>query len=151
MIIRPAIPADAAGISAVLTTLAAAGLRISPDDEGFALNNYITDPNRIRCSVAEVDGTIIGLQSVKHAVPGNIYGVTPGWGIIGTHIHPDAARQGVGKALFAISRQAAADAGIKFIDATIGRTNAGGLAYYETMGFRTYRETKEETCKKYTL
>ncbi len=151
MIIRPATPKDAAGISAVLTALTAAGLRISPDNTDFVLNNYITATDRIRCSIAEEDGTVIGLQSLKLAVVDNIYGVTPGWGVIGTHIHPDAARQGVGKALFAVSRQATADAGLRYVDATIGRTNAGGLAYYEAMGFRTYRETEEEFCKKYAV
>jgi hypothetical protein len=37
------------------------------------------------------------------------------------------------------------------IDATIGKSNTGGLAYYEAMGFRTHRETKTAICKKFTL
>ncbi len=151
MIIRPAVHDDATGISNVLTTLTAAGLRISPDDVDYALNHYIAGADGIRCSVVEVDDTIMGLQSLKLAVPGNIYDVTPGWGIIGTHIHPDAARRGIGKALFAVTHQAATDAGLAHIDATIGRNNSGGLAYYEAMGFRTYRETETALCKKFTV
>ncbi len=151
MIIRPAIPADAAGISAVLTSLTAAGLRTLPDDQAFALNNYIAASDRIQCNLAVGGDIILGLQSLKLAVPGNIYDVTPGWGIIGTHIHPDAARRGIGKMLFAATLQAAADAGIVHIDATIGKTNSGGLAYYAAMGFRAHRETDTAICKKFTL
>jgi ribosomal protein S18 acetylase RimI-like enzyme len=46
---------------------------------------------------------------------------------------------GVGTALFAASRTLAADLGVVAINATIRADNRGGLAYYEKMGFRTYR------------
>ncbi len=151
MIIRPAIPDDATGMSAVLTALTAAGLRTRPDDIDFALNHYITPTNGILCSVAERDGIILGLQSLQRAEKGNQYGVTPGWGIIGTHISPDAGRQGIGAALFAATLKAARDAGLAHIDASIGKTNSGGLAYYEAMGFRAYRETDTTICKCFSL
>lgn len=152
MHIRPATPQDAQGMSAILTALTAANLRAAPDDETFALENYIIHADGIQCSLAVDDeGTILGLQSLRHATADNIYGVTPGWGIIGTHIRPTAARQGVGKALFAATQEAARDAGLAKIDATIGENNAGGLAYYSAMGFETYRTKDGAICKCYEV
>ena len=152
MSVRAATADDAVRISDVLVRLTAAGLRTRPDDPGFVLQNYIKPADGILCAVAQDDdNAILGLQSLKRATPGNPYGVTPGWGIIGTHISPDAARQGIGKALFGVVAHAARDAGLPFIDATIAATNAGGLAYYEAMGFRTYREIDGAICKMIEL
>ena len=152
MHIRPAIPDDADGMSRVLVALTAAGLRTRPDSADFALQTYIAPPDGILCSVAtDDDGTILRLQSLKRAVAGNPYGVTPGWGIIGTHIHPAAARRGIGAALFAATEAAARAAGLTDVDATIGADNAGGLAYYEAMGFRTYRQMDDAICKRLSL
>ncbi|MEL7099445.1 MAG: GNAT family N-acetyltransferase [Pseudomonadota bacterium] len=147
MEIREAVMADAPQMSAILKHLTAAGKRISPDDEAFIRKHYISDPGRIRCSVAVREGTVVGFQSLKRAEPGNAYGVTPGWGIIGTHIGPAAARQGVGRALFEVSRAAALDAGVTRIDARIAADNPEALAYYNAMGFVTYRTPEGLVCK----
>ena len=150
--IRTATPSDAAGMSAVLTALTAANLRTARDDETFVLENYVAHVDNIQCSVAvDADDKILGLQVLKLATEGNIYGVTPGWGIIGTHISPDAARQGIGKALFAATLTAAQKAKLAHIDAYIGDNNQGGLAYYDAMGFQTYRTTQGRICKCFTL
>ncbi len=152
MHIRPATADDAIGMSVVLRSLTAAGLRTRPDSPEFALQNYIAPADGILCSVAESEaGAILGLQSLKRASPGNPYRVTSGWGIIGTHISPDAARQGIGKALFVATLDAARDAGLTDIDATIGADNVQGLAYYEAMGFRNYRRMEGAVCKRFTL
>ncbi len=151
MIIRPATPDDVDGMVAVLQALTTAGLRTRPDDPEFTLNNYVQPPNGILCSVAVDNHGVRGLQALTRALENNQWGVTPGWGIIGTHISPDAARQGIGKALFAATIKAARDAGLAHIDATIASTNAGGLAYYEAMGFRTYREMNGAICKKFDV
>ena len=82
---------------------------------------------------------MLGFQSLIRAEEGNSGGVEPGWGIIGTHVRPTAARRGVGRALFEVSRAAAANAGLQTIDATIAANNPEALAYYEAMGFRPYR------------
>ncbi|MGY9047004.1 MAG: N-acetyltransferase family protein, partial [Rhodobacterales bacterium] len=132
MKIRDAIATDAAQISAFLQELTALGKRTNRSDEDFVLSSYINGPTKVKCAVAEdADGTILGLQSLSRATEDNIYGVTPGWGIIGTHVSPEAARRGVGRALFAANRQAAQDAGLDKIDASIGESNAEGLGYYE--------------------
>ncbi|WP_227268648.1 GNAT family N-acetyltransferase [Roseobacter weihaiensis] len=138
-------------MSAFLRQLTASGKRTSPDDEAFVRAHYIEDPDKVRCSVAEADGVILGFQSLKRAGVGNKWGVKPGWGIIGTHIHPAAARRGVGRALFAITRKAAGEAGLSYIDASIAATNPEALAYYEAMGFRTYRTPEGLICKRFDV
>lgn len=152
MLIRPAETGDAEGISDVLDQLVAAGLRSRASDMAFVLSHYITHPHRIACTVAVDDsGRILGFQSLKHATEDNPYGVEPGWGIIGTHVSPQAGRRGIGSRLFAASREAAIGAGLRKIDATIGADNTVGLAYYDAMGFRTYRRTDSAICKCYEL
>ncbi|WP_294235828.1 GNAT family N-acetyltransferase [uncultured Sphingomonas sp.] len=141
MIIRTATPDDALPMSGVLLDIIALTGRTRPHDPAFTLSHYIAAPDGIRCSVAvDEDGAVLGFQSLKRAVAGNRYDVPEGWGIIGTHIGPRAHRRGVGRALFAVSRQAAIDAGLSRIDASIGADNPMGLRYYEAMGFRTWRE-----------
>jgi len=77
--------------------------------------------------------------------------VVEGWGIIGTHVSPQAARRGVGSTLFAATRRAAEARGLKNIDASIGADNALGQSYYDAMGFMTYRQPEGLVCKVYRL
>lgn len=153
MQIRPATPADALGISEVLHELLLAGKRKSAGNADWVQAHYIGDPDRICCSVAlDDDGRILGFQSLKHARAGNPYGTPVGWGIIGTHIRPSAARQGIGAKLFAISHEAARDAGLQKIEACIGADNTTGLAYYEALGFSTYdRQVEGSVCKCFVV
>lgn len=151
MKIRDAIVSDGEAMSQLLMELTASGKRKSPDDEWFVRQNYIEHPGKVRCSVAEENGFILGFQSLRRAEPGNSYGVEPGWGVIGTHIRPSAARRGVGRALFEVSRKAAEDAGLAKIDATIAADNPEALAYYEAMGFRTYRTLEGSVCKYFDV
>ena len=150
MIVRPAEPGDAEGMAAVLAELVKAGKRSKACDRDFALQHYISHPDRIACYVAQdEDGTILGFQSLKLALENNEYGVAPGWGVIGTHIAPRAARRGVGRLLFQSTRKAAQKWGIPAIEAFIGAGNAEGLAFYEAMGFRDYRYTETAVCKSF--
>jgi L-amino acid N-acyltransferase YncA len=152
MDIRPATPADAAGMSRVLAEIVAATGRERPTDPAFVLARYVGNPAGIRCSVAlDAAGEVLGFQSLIRAVAGNAYDVPEGWGIIGTHISPRAHRKGVGTALFLASRQAAREAGLDRIDAAIGAANAGALRYYEALGFRTYRERNDVIQKAFTV
>lgn len=113
--------------------------------------HYIEDADKIRCTVAEEDGSILGFQSLKEARAGNQWGVEPGWGIVGTHIRPSAARRGIGRALFDVTRKAAVEAGIANIDASVAANNPEGLAYYEAMGFRIYRTPENLICKRFNV
>lgn len=147
---RKALPADIPGISAMLKELADAGIRTLPHDADYVRDNYVANPNGVICSLAVSEGgEILGLQAISRAVEGNPYGVAPGWGIVGTHVSPRAKRLGVGKALFAANLEVASRAGLTALDAYIGETNEGALAYYEAMGFRSYRTMPGRICKRY--
>jgi ribosomal protein S18 acetylase RimI-like enzyme len=150
--IREANEGDIDGMSRVLDEIFAAKLRNTPGSRDFVRERYLAHPDRLACTLAlDGPGLIAGFQSLKRAAAGNDYGVAAGWGIIGTHISPRAARRGVGAALFAASRQAAQAAGLTMIDATIGETNTAALAYYEAMGFCSYRTFEGCICKQYEV
>ncbi len=151
LIIRQAGLDDAEGISEVLQEIAAAGKRSRPSDLSFATANYLTHPDQLRCTVAVRGGCVLGFQSIKIAVEGNPYGAPVGWGVIGTHIRPSAARQGVGRALFRATLEVAKARELAAIDATVSRNNAEGLAYYSAMGFVDYRSHHGAVCKSYTV
>lgn len=149
---RTAVPTDAPSMSEMLRQLAAAGKRKSPSDEAFVLSNYISDPEGIRCTVAlDDEGGLLGFQSLKWATEGNRFETPTGWGIIGTHVSPYAGRQVVGSRLFEVTKGAALEAKLENIEAFIGATNDEAQAYYEKMGFRTYRVTDEAVCKCYRV
>lgn len=138
--LRSAIADDAQGVGAVLAGLAHAGLRDKPCDPDFALAHYIAHSARIRCTIALIpSGKVVGFQSLKRAWAQNPYDTPEGWGIIGTHIAPEAARQGIGRRLFAETLAAARGAGLPAIEAFIGADNAPAVAYYAALGFRTWR------------
>ena len=148
MRIRQARQEDAGEISGFLQQLQALGKRSMPSDEGFVLDHYIMHPDALSCAVAEDEGgALIGLQSLKRASRDNPYGVTPGWGIIGTHVKPGEERRGVGRALFASTLEAAQAAGLKKIDASMAARSAEALGFYEALGFQTYRTTESQVCK----
>jgi GNAT superfamily N-acetyltransferase len=152
MLIRPATPLDAQGMSDVINQIFAAGLRKTAGDPAMVLATYIEHKDRIQCSVAEDDdGRILGFQSLRYAHVDNPYGTSEGWGIIGTHVSPHAARQGVGSALFRATLAAAKAYPIENIEAAIGADNEMGLTYYEAMGFRTCRTPQGLICKVYRL
>ncbi|SCM75593.1 Acetyltransferase (fragment) [uncultured Pleomorphomonas sp.] len=152
MKVRPAEPQDSEGMSIVLRDILAAWKSDRPCSIEHVRTFYVEHPDRIECSVAESDrGDILGFQSLKLATEGNGWGVTPGWGVIGTYVKLGSSRQGIGKALFAATREAARKAKLPSIDATIGENNDLGLAYYEAMGFRTYRRQPGMICKSYMV
>ncbi|WNH46667.1 MULTISPECIES: GNAT family N-acetyltransferase [Xanthomonas] len=152
MQIRPATLDDAEAMVAVQTAIFAAGLRKAPTDLATVCATYLQHPDRLQCVLAEdADGRVLGFQSLRIARPGNAYDVAEGWGIIGTHVDPRAARRGVGSALFRATRAAARSAGLAQIDASIAADNALGQAYYEAIGFRTYRTPPGLVCKVYRL
>jgi GNAT superfamily N-acetyltransferase len=148
MRIRTATDTDVTAMSEMLEKLVVAGRRKMPADAGYVRLHYVDNPHKIRCTLAEdEDGNLLGFQSLIRAVEGNAYGTPVGWGIIGTHVSPDATRTGVGTKLFGASEQAAIDFGLTKIEAFIRRDNAVAQAYYERMGFRTYRHTDVAVCK----
>src|SRR5690625_6977147 len=139
--IRPAMATDAEDMAEVQNAIYRAGLRASPVNVAQVRERYLDmEYNTVACTVAEQEGQVVGFQSLKWAWPGNPYDVPEGWGIIGTHIHPDVGRSGIGRRLFAISLSAAKASGLRSIDASIGADNGPALAYYSTMSFIPYRQ-----------
>lgn len=152
MRVRTASIDDIDGMSQVLQRLVAANKRTSPSDVEFVRDNYVSNPNGIRCSVAEdADNSILGFQSLIRAVEGNPFGVQSGWGIVGTHVSPNAFRRGVGKGLWKSSHEAAIAEGIRKIDARIDPANAVAIAYYEAIGFVAYETASGEVSHSFTL
>ena len=152
MEIREARVSDADAISDVLEELVRSGNRTKAADAKFALSHYIRHPDRLHCFVAVADnGRILGLQSLKLAGASNPYGTPTGWGIIGTHVRPSAARMGIGSRLFAATLAGAREAKLPAIEAYIGEGNSAALDYYEALGFKDYRRSEGAICKVYQL
>lgn len=149
--LRDAVPTDAAAMAAVQNAIHAVGLRPLAVTEAQVLQRYVIPPARIACTIAERQGRVTGFQSLMRAMPGNPYNLSAGWGFIGTHIHPDAGRSGLGRLLFARSLAAARQSGIVQIDAAIGADNVAALAYYQAMGFRPYDRAGEPGVASHRL
>lgn len=150
--VRAAVAGDAPEVSRFLQALVAAGKRVLPADEAFVRDVYICHPDNIACSVAEGDdGSLMGIQMLLWATEGNPYGVAPGWGIIGTHVNPKAARRGVGRKLFAATKAAAEAAGVTKIEATIGAQSREALEFYDSMGFETFEADAAKVRKSFEV
>ena len=149
--IRPARPSDADEMAEVQNAIYRAGLRASPVDAALVRERYLDMEHGVACTVAERDGRVVGFQSLKRAWPGNPYDVPEGWGIIGTHIRPDAGRSGIGRRLFAVSLAAAKHAGLRHIDASIGVNNAPALAYCTVMGSMPYRHGGDTSAHRFDV
>lgn len=149
--IRSAKPTDAEDMAEVQNAIYRAGLRSAPVDVALVHERYLDVEHTVACTVAEQDGRVVGFQSLKRAWLGNPYDVPEGWGIIGTHIHPDAGRSGLGRRLFATSLEAAKTAGLRHIDASIGIDNSPALAYYSAIGFTPYRKGSDIIPHRYDV
>ena len=123
-------------------------------DPAYVTSHHIAAADQMTCTVAldpQRHGMVLGFQSLKLAQAKNIYGVTPGWGVIGTYVALDTGRKGIGKQLVDATFAFAQQAGLSDIDATIGAENAQGIAYYEAMGFQTYRRWETSVSKRFTV
>ena len=135
--IRPAHCDDTEGMRTLLNEIIRVGgttaitSELSPDEmrEWFISGEAVA-----ACFVAvDSDGAILGFQSLSS------YSSLPaGWVDIATFASRSHHKSGVGSALFARTREAAAKLGFLAINATIRVVNEGGLAYYSRMGFDTY-------------
>ena len=144
MIIRQAKQSDAADMVAVLNPIIAAGDTTAHQtafDAARMHGHYIAPPYLVCCTVAELDGTVIGFQSLNW--PSNPDDPMPeGWAVIASFVAPAAAGKGVGQKLFAHTRAAATAASVATIDATIRADNVPGLRYYTALGFTDYDRLK---------
>lgn len=80
---------------------------------------------------------------------------------IGTFVKAGRTGLGIGSKLFEASVNAARDLGYTWMDAEIRADNEGGLAYYQSRGFETYKRLTDiplddgtlgkKICKRYDL
>lgn len=136
--IRPAVAVDAEAMGVLLNEIIRIGGTTAITSELSAdeiREWFISGAAVVSCFVAiDAGGEILGFQSLSR------YGdLQEGWGDIATFASRSRQKSGVGGALFAHTRAAAAQYGFTTINASIRVDNTGGLAYYGKMGFVTYR------------
>lgn len=136
IIVREARLEDAEGIIDVLNPIIKTKLYtalltpFSIEDERRFILNF---PAQGIFYVAVHDRKIVGLQNVE---PFATY--TPAFdhvGVIGTYVHLEHQRQGIGKALFQATFEAARSKGYEKLFAYVRSDNATGLATYLSQGF----------------
>lgn len=131
--VRAATPDDAKGAAGVLNPIILRGGTTaleSPLTEDEVRDWFLCGPKVWCCHIAEVDGQIVGFQSV-----GRFGNLQPGWGEMGTYVQAGMAQHGIGTTLFRHTRMAARAIGLTHLNALIRSDNRGGLAYYARMGF----------------
>ena len=154
--LRPATPADAGALAALLNQIIKTGgttAHLKPFDAPRMLNHYIAPPLAISCTLAEVGGTIAGFQALEWSDP-NWPGpdsLPADWALIASFVDADFQGRGIGKALFTKTRAAAQSAGVRCIDATIRADNQGGLAFYTSLGFTDYSRLRDIPLSDGTL
>lgn len=136
--IRPAKPGDAPAMAAILNPIIAAGgttAREEPVDAAYMAEVIAT---AICCHVAEDgagtrNGTLAGMQWLDRLPE-----LPPDVGDIATFARMAPKRPGVGRALFAVTCQAARASGLSELNAVIRADNVPGLGYYGKMGFEDH-------------
>ena len=129
MIVRTATAADAPAMADILNRIIAIGGTTAhehPMPVEDVLHDYIEGQQVIAAVVAEDQGCVIGWQSV---------GLWQAQGHIGTFVAPGIQAKGIGAAMFAMSCDLVAKAGVTAIIASIRADNVPGLAYYARLGF----------------
>jgi L-amino acid N-acyltransferase YncA len=129
MIVRQALPEDAGAMAAIVNDIIAIGgttAHESPILPGNMRHDYIDGPDVIAAVVVEMEGEVIGWQSV---------GWWQGQADIGTFVQPGLQAQGAGVAMFGLTADLVAKAGVAAITAAIRADNLPGLAYYRKLGF----------------
>ena len=130
MIIRQAAPADAGQMTAILNEIIALGGTTAhqvPKEISEVLSDYVDGPDVISSVVVEQGGRIIGWQSV---------GWWQGEAHIGTFVQLGVQARGAGAAMFGLTSDLVAKAGVLAIAATIRADNVPGLAFYARIGFQ---------------
>ena len=133
--VRAAKADDAAPLARLLNQIIALGgttAHETPFDATSFARDYLTGPDALCCCVAEAapGQPPLGFQTLSRHPD-----LAPDWGDIGTFARTEPKVPGVGTALFAGTRAAALDRGLRTIFAVIRADNSGGLAYYSRMGF----------------
>ncbi|CUK09766.1 MAG: GNAT family N-acetyltransferase [Shimia thalassica] len=158
--IRPGASADIRQVADLLNEIIAAGgtTALTEPMTRDALEGWLFDnADRSTWHVAIDDtGEMLGFQWI-----GIWPELPPEACDIGTFVKTGRSGLGIGSALFEATKQAAIDLGYDWINANIRADNSGGLAYYQSRGFRDWGQldnieladgTKvNKTLKRYDL
>ena len=136
--IRPAIDEDAPELCALLNEIIEIGSTTAFENplrpEEFKAY-FLSGTQFISCHVAVgEDGSLLGFQALECNPK-----LPDGWADIATFARSVPKVPGVGKALFTKTHAHAKASSIAAINATIRADNTSGLAYYEKIGFTTYK------------
>jgi len=133
MIVRPAELYDAEAMTDLQNAVIRNGGTTAFEVERTAdevAQDYLIASTALCARIAEADGRIAGFQTMGH------YAEMPErWGVIGTFVHPDLQRGGVGAALFSATRDWARINDVPTILAVIRADNVVGLGYHAGRGF----------------
>jgi hypothetical protein len=137
--IRPAVSRDVAPLCEILNVIIGIGGTTAyetPMTHAAFSRIFIDGENCLTCLVAEDARSAmpLGFQALSHYP-----GLPDGWADIGTFARVRPKVPGVGTVLFEHTKAKAAELGLIAINAVIRADNTGGLAYYEKMGFETYK------------
>lgn len=138
IIIRKAGNADARQMSELLNEIIKIGgttAIVNPVSTQDIADWISASPGESSWVVAEDDtGKILGFQMLVPHVD-----LPDDAADIATFVRVGAVQLGIGSKLFETSRMAAKQLGYAWINATIRADNSGGLAYYGSRGFETYK------------
>jgi L-amino acid N-acyltransferase YncA len=129
MIVRPATPADAEAMAAILNAVIALGgttAHETPKPQDKVRQHYIDGPDVLTSVVAELDGQVVGWQAAN---------LWQGEAHIGSFVQPGLQSKGTGAQMFTLTCQLLRTKGVATIIASIRADNLPGLAYYARIGF----------------
>ena len=137
--VRAAVGSDAGPLAEILDEIIRAGgttAHETPFSAARFADSYLYGADALACFVAEdpASGAPAGFQAL-----GRHHELPEGWADIGTFARMRPKLPGVGTALFAATRVRARELGLVAINAAIRADNYGGLAFYEKLGFATFR------------
>lgn len=145
MIIRPGKTADNVQLADILNQIIEIGGTTAYEDplDSTYFDRMINahDP-KVFLTVAETEDGIQGLQWMEPLDAPNTH-----IGGIATFARPRTKQRGIGTALFEETKKLSHQAGYVLLVAKIRSDNAGGLAYYDKMGFIDHEVTKGEPLK----
>lgn len=138
MIIRRATPADAAGIAAVVETIAAERIHSAIDrawttEEEARYLASLSPREALHVAVDETRG-IVGFQGLDLWSP--VMGAMSHVGQVGTFLLPHCRRKGVGRQLWTATSSFARAAAYRKLVIQVRASNTAAQAFYQGLGFR---------------
>lgn len=142
-----------AGILNAIIAIGGTTAHREPFDAARIQREFIAPARGICCFVALDAGAVRGFQALEWSDPDwpGADRLPADWAFISTYVAPGRHRRGIGRDLFDRTRAAARAAGVRFIDACIRLENAGGLAFYDRMGFKEYRRGTQTVSRRLRL